>query len=349
MSVMASPLTSTTNGGVRSASASSAEAWIVDARVRAAADDLRREFRDAKPFPHVVVDGFLEPGLCRRLVETFPSYDAERFRNEWGELGKAWREDVSRLGEAWAELDRGLRSPAFLDLLGRISGIPNLLFDPTYFGGGTHENLHDMELDPHIDFNLHPQSQLHRRLNLLLYLNEEWDEAWGGALELHTNPWRPPHENEIKTVAPLVNRCVLFETSDRSWHGFRRITLPEDRRTLSRRSFAMYLYTRERPEVPLIPHDVTIYTDRPLPERLHAGYTLTQADVDELGALISRRDRKLEYLYGRTIDYAQRTLEERVRAAGRSEWRRSLVARAVRKARRIARGLVSGEAPARER
>jgi hypothetical protein len=327
--------------------AGSGGATIVDARVRAAAVDLQRAFRDATPFPHVVIDGFLEPDLCRRLVETFPAYDGDRFRNAWGELGKAWREDVSRLGSAWAELDRGLRSPEFLGLLSRISGIPRLLFDPTYFGGGTHENLHDMELDPHIDFNLHPESQLHRRLNLLLYLNEEWHEAWGGALELHTNPWRPPHENPIKTVPPLMNRCVIFATSDRSWHGFRRIALPEDRRTTSRRSFAMYLYTRERPELPLIPHDVTIYTDRPLPERLHAGYTLTQADVDELAALVSRRDRKLEYLYGRAIDYAQTTLQARVRAAGQSEWRRSLVTRAVRKAGRIARGLVSGDATPR--
>lgn len=314
---------------------------ILDARVVAGAERLCGDFRAAKPFPHVVIDGFLEAELCRRLAASFPSYDDERFRNEWGEPGKAWREDVSRLGSAWAELDQGLRSQEFLDFLSHVSGIPRLVFDPKYFGGGTHENLHDMELDPHIDFNLHPETFLHRRLNLLLYLNEAWEEAWGGSLELHTNPWRPPHENEIRTIRPLLNRCVVFETSDRSWHGFRRIALPEERRALSRRSFAMYLYTHERPLLPLIPHDVTIYTDRPLPDRIGAGYTLTQADVDELGALVSRRDRKLEYLYGRTIDYAQATLEQRLRRAGRSQWRRSLLARAVRKLGRVARGAVA--------
>lgn len=319
---------------------------IVDPRVSAAAAEHHERFRAAKPFPHVVLDGFLEPELCRRLVDTFPAYDAERFRNEWGELGKAWREDVSRLGTAWGELDRGLRAPEFLELLGRISGIPHLLFDPAYFGGGTHENLHGMELDPHIDFNLHPETQLHRRLNLLLYLNEEWDEAWGGSLELHTNPWRPPHENPVTTIRPVMNRCVIFETSDHSWHGFRRIALPEERRKLSRRSFAMYLYTRERPPLPLIPHDVTIYTDRPLPERIHAGYTLNEADVAELAALLTRRDRKLEYLYGRTIDYAQRTLEERIRTVGLSDERPSFASRASRALARVARGLVGG-APAR--
>src|SRR5690606_14149477 len=120
---------------------------------------------------------------------------------------------------AYATLDRGLRSPEFLNLLSRISGIPNLLFDPHYYGGGTHENLHGMELDPHIDFNLHPETGLHRRLNLLLYLNDEWDESWGGALELHTNPWLHPALDEVKTISPVLNRCVIFATSDRSWHG----------------------------------------------------------------------------------------------------------------------------------
>ncbi|MBM4242979.1 MAG: 2OG-Fe(II) oxygenase [Deltaproteobacteria bacterium] len=329
------------------AQVSSPAGTTVDPRVAAAAGELAARFRAAAPFPHVVIDGFLAPALCRQLVETFPAYDGERFRNDWGELGKAWREDVSRLGPAWAELDRGLRSPEFLGLLSRISGIPHLLFDPAYFGGGTHENLHDMELDPHVDFNLHPQSQLHRRLNLLLYLNDEWDEAWGGALELHTNPWRPPHENRITTIPPLANRCVIFETSDRSWHGFRRIALPENRRHLSRRSFAMYLYTRERPALPLIPHDVTIYTDRPLPDRIHAGYTLTEADVAELGALVSRRDRKLEYLYGRAIDYAQPTLAARVRRADRWAHLRGLPGRALRKAGRLARRLLAGSSPAK--
>lgn len=282
---------------------------ILSAGVRERRDELARAFRAASPFPHVVMDGFLEEGLCRRIAAEFPRYDAERFRNEWGELGKAYHEKVAKIGPAFAELDAGLRSQAFLDFLARVTGIYGLLFDPYYFGGGTHENLQGMELDPHIDFNLHPDTKLHRRLNLLLYLNEEWDDAWGGALELHTNPWLHPSEDRVVTVSPSFNRCVVFETSDHSWHGFRRIDLPPDRREVSRRSFAMYLYTRERPGCQLIPHDITIYTDRPLPERIRAGRTLTQEDVAELETLLARRDRKLEYLYGRAICYAQPTLE----------------------------------------
>lgn len=313
---------------------------IVSADVQARADELARQFHGARPFPHVVIDGFLEEGLSRRIAAEFPAYDAERFRNEWGELGKAHHEGVSGIGPAFAELDAGLRSQPFLDLLSRISGIYNLVFDPEYFGGGTHENLHGMELDPHIDFNLHPTSKLHRRLNLLLYLNETWDDSWGGALELHTNPWLHPSQDHVEAVSPKLNRCVLFETSDHSWHGFRRIDLPPEQRHRSRRSFAMYLYTRERPPCPLIPHDITIYTDRPLPERIRAGRTLTPEDVAELETLLARRDRKLEYLYGRAICYAQPTLEAEAGLASRRVAR--TVSRAMFHLRRRARQLIVG-------
>ncbi len=297
---------------------------IVAEAVRGRSPTLHDEFRSAKPFPHVVIDGFLRQDLCERLAEDFPRYDEEKFRNEWGELGKASHEDVASMGPAFEELDAGLRSREFLELMSDISGVHDLLFDPHYFGGGTHENLHGMELDPHIDFNLHPKTNLHRRLNLLLYLNEEWDENWGGGLELHTNPWLPPAENEVKTVSPVMNRCVMFETSDRSWHGFRRLNLPEDKRSMSRRSFAMYLYTQARPPLQMIPHDITIYTDRPLPEHIRVGHQLSGEDVNELECLLTRRDRKLEYLYGRAIDYAQKTLEERTEVAPEGRLERGL-------------------------
>ncbi len=326
---------------------------ILDGEVLRRADELHAEFRSAKPFPHVVIDDFLDAELCRGLVREFPAYDADTFRNEYGELGKAWHSAISHLGPAYSRLDQGLRSEAFLAFLSRISGVYDLLFDPSYFGGGTHENLQGMELDPHVDFNLHPSTSLHRRLNMLLYLNPVWDDAWGGALELHTNPWLHPALNEVKTVSPLFNRCVLFETSDRSFHGFRRIDLPPDERETSRRSIAVYFYTKQRPPCPLIPHDITIYTDRPLPEHIREGHTLSGQDVATLEGLLARRDRKLEYLYGRAVDYAQPTLERQVEdthglhaahvplGATRSAALAALVRRGARRAARELRAVLS--------
>jgi hypothetical protein len=157
------------------------------------------------------------------------------------------------------------------------------------FGGGTHENVNGSELTPHIDFNFDTRGKLHRRLNLLLYLNKEWDERWGGSIELHSDP-RSPQSNEVKSFLPLFNRCVIFETNEHSWHGFPQVHLPEDKRHLSRKSFSIYLYTRERPAEDTAPPHTTVYVPRPLPSHIQPGTTLSAADFDVIQGLIDRRD-----------------------------------------------------------
>lgn len=264
--------------------------------------DLAEQFQAARPFKHAVIDGFLEPDFCRRLIAEFPRYDKKRFLNEHGHPGKAHHEDVASIGPASHELDALVRSPEFLRFASSVSGIPGLTADPGYLGGGFHENLEGMELDPHVDFTLHPKTGLYRRVNVLLYLNPEWEDAWGGAVELHTDPWKHTAENEILTITPLVNRCVIFEVGDKSWHGFATIRLPADKKTLTRRSFALYLYTKEAPEgFAVIPADLTVFVDRPLPPEIKAGRVLTEEDMRRIKHLLVRRDWKLRYLYDRAI------------------------------------------------
>ena len=94
-------------------------------------------------------------------------------------------------------------------------------------------NLDGKGLDVHIDFNIDERRMLHRRVNLLIYLNKEWQHEWGGAIELHSDPWNPAAD-EVSASLPLFNRTLLFETNEYSWHGFKRITLPDDRKALSR-------------------------------------------------------------------------------------------------------------------
>ena len=213
---------------------------------------------------------------------------------------------IASLGPAYKQFDALMRDRAFLQFMGRIAGIEALRYDPDYVGGGTHENLEGQELDLHVDFNYHPKGLLHRRLNLIVFLNPEWSETWGGCLELCKDPW-DSSIGESQLVVPLANRAVLFETTERSWHGFTRIELPEDKRHISRRSLAVYFYTRERPAEETAPSHATIYVPRPLPDYLQAGYTLRQEDVDLMQVLIERRNMQIRFLYERETEFATMT------------------------------------------
>lgn len=276
---------------------------------------LSRQFRNAHPFPHVVIDGFFQPDFCAALLAQFPAFDEHKAINENGLVGgKATEEKVRRLGSAYRQLDDAVRSADFRELIGRITGIPDLQYDPYYFGGGTHENRAGQDLDPHVDFNYHPVTRQHRRLNLIVYLNETWEDDWGGALQLHRDPYRQPGEDEIVTVTPLLNRCVIFATSERSWHGFERIRLPAGRRWLTRKSFALYYYTDTRPAAETAEEHSTVYCERHLPDRFQPGMTLDEQDLHDLRLLLARRDQHLQRLY-RNIQRLYGELNQLKRAA----------------------------------
>jgi len=275
------------------------------------------------------MDRFLAPEFCRNLVAEFPRFEAGHSVNERGEAGKkSVNPRLASIGPAYSQFDRLMRGAEFLSF---TTGIANLLYDPEYVGGGTHENLNGQDLDSHVDFNYHPSRGWHRRLNLIVFLNREWATEWGGCLELLRDPLAPAPANCIVSVTPLENRAVLFETTERSWHGFRRIEVPEERSEISRRSIAVYFYTKERPAEETEVSHGTVYYQRPLPERIEAGYGLNEPDVEELQILLARRDTQIKFLYERELEFSNalekmrgstsfrigRALTWPVRAAGR--------------------------------
>lgn len=273
-----------------------AELAAIAAHVRDRAPEYAARFARREPFRHVVIDDFFAPQYASRLVAEFPAFERGNARNENGEIGnKSTVEKIRALGPAYAALDDLVRSKALLDLVGRITGIDDLLYDPWYFGGGTHENREGQDLDAHVDFNRHPIEPWHRRLNLIVYFNRDWQDAWGGSLELHSDPRR--EDDRITLITPLYNRCVIFETTETSWHGFTRINETAEGASRSRKSIALYFYTRERPQEELADAHSTIYVDRPLPERFREGLTLGASDVQELRILLARRDQHNQRLY----------------------------------------------------
>jgi len=262
-------------------------------------DQYRQQFQlqNPTPFAHVVMDGFLTESFCQGLLDEFPSFDKKFAMNENGEVGrKAVNERVRNLGKSFKKMDNLAKSSEFLQFVGKVTGIDGLIYDPLYFGGGTHENLSGQSLDPHVDFTEHPITGNYRRLNLIVYLNHTWESEWGGNIELHKNPQLPLEKDEIISVRPLFNRAVVFETTHTSWHGFPAINIPDTQPHISRKSFALYFYTKAPAKSFKLPHS-TIYVDRHLPSNIKAGSTLSEHDYAEIQRLLHSRDRHLQRLY----------------------------------------------------
>ena len=271
-------------------------------------------FQQREPFRHVVIDDFLQPAIAAGLLTEFPEFNPTHAINEDGEVGnKSVYEKIRALGPNYSRLDDFIQTQDFLGLVSRITGIPDLLYDPYYFGGGTHDNRNGQALDAHVDFNRHPVTHTHRRLNLIIYLNPDWQAEWGGVLELHSDP--ASNHDQVTRVVPLFNRAVIFETTEHSWHGFSPIKLPASRLGETRRSIALYFYTTQRPADELAATHSTVYVGRPLPDHVVAGRTLAQADVDEIRALLQGRDFHIQRLY-RETSQLNAGLEQALRAVG---------------------------------
>jgi Rps23 Pro-64 3,4-dihydroxylase Tpa1-like proline 4-hydroxylase len=279
---------------------------MISEEVLSHAAAIQGEFRHARPFPHVVVENFLRNDVCESLLSDFPAFDEKYAIDEHGTVGrKAVVERVSQVSRSYGSFYDYINSGPFLDAMSALTGIPELIADATLFGGGTHENRDGQGLNVHVDFNIDERRMLHRRLNLLIYLNKEWEEAWGGAIELHSDPQNPAVD-QVQGFLPLFNRAVIFETSEYSWHGFPRIVLPPGKQHLSRKSFSIYLYTKDRPAEEVVAPHTTFYLAQPLPAHIAAGRTLTEGDFNEINIRMIERDGLLRMYQKLLVEKEQR-------------------------------------------
>ena len=263
---------------------------LISAPVLERAAGIRSDFQTAAPFKHACIEDFLLPQWAETLLAEFPVFDPGKAMNEFGKVGrKAVRTDMREISDRYREFYDYISSQPFLDAMSAMTGIPDLRFDKQMYGGGTHENLEGQALDAHVDFNYDQERQLHRRINLLIYLNKEWDVSWGGAIQLHSDPRDWDHD-EIKTFNCTFNRCVVFETNEHSWHGFQQIKLPAEKRGLSRKCISIYLYTKDRPNEEIVPVHGTFYVQEPLPDHYRPGLVLAPGHLDELRQLTAERD-----------------------------------------------------------
>jgi len=221
------------------------------------ADQLRDQFMSASPFPHVVIDDFLSPDLLDQVLAEFPRQE----RIDWEEFDtsrevKLALADAEQMGPTTRHLLAEFNSAVFTDFLTALTGIEKLIPDPQYSGGGLHQIQRDGFLKVHADFNKHPELDLYRRLNGILYLNKDWEEEYGGHLQI----WDREMTTCVKKVLPVFNRFLIFATLDDAYHGHPDpLTCPPDR---ARRSMALYYYTVEKPAEAL-EHHSTLFKQRP--------------------------------------------------------------------------------------
>jgi hypothetical protein len=204
---------------------------------------LHASYAGAQPYPHICLDNFFDAGLVSQIAAEFPGLGGKgdiRFSDP-NQVKLASRGEY-RFGPVTLTFVHFLNSQPFLDFLSALTGIEGLIPDPYFVGGGFHEIRRGGFLKIHADFNKHPDLRLDRRLNLLLYLNEHWEESYGGYFEL----WDKDTTQCVKKFLPVFNRMVVFSTTDISYHGHPDpLTCPDDR---SRRSLALYYYTNGRPK-----------------------------------------------------------------------------------------------------
>lgn len=205
---------------------------------------LRAQFRSAVPFPFIHIDDFLQPEFAREVADSYPRFDQAlgmgKVFETVNEHLKLQVTDKRRFPPPVLRLHEALARPEFLETLSYITGIPDLLADDAMAGGGMHQTGPHGRLDVHVDFNVLDEKQWHRRLNILIYLNPVWKKEWGGYIELWDRNVKVCHH----AFEPILNRCVIFETSEISFHGVQPLTCPPD---MVRKSFAGYYYTVQPP------------------------------------------------------------------------------------------------------
>lgn len=223
-------------------------------------------FANGQPFPNVVLDNFLPEAWLAPLLAEFPKPRGGNWQNfSNAQEKKLASSREADMGEATRRVLGQLNAATFLQFLETLTGIDGLIPDPYFVGGGMHQIERGGFLKVHADFNWHEKLRLDRRLNLIIYLNPHWQESYGGALQL----WNADMTQCVKSVYPVLNRAVLFYTTNDGYHGHPDpLTCPEG---VTRKSLALYYYTNGRPEAEKSAAHSTLFQARPgetLPSKL---------------------------------------------------------------------------------
>ena len=199
--------------------------------------ELRDQYFESQPFPHSVIDGVFNNETLDKVVSEFDSKEESWHEFDTKYEKKLQQSDDKKLGPTTISVINYMNSAYFLNFLEDITGIDGLIPDPYLVGGGLHKIERGGKLGIHVDFNWHAKMRVFRRVNVIVYLNRDWDEGYGGHLEF----WDERKSYSVKKVLPIFNRMVVFNTTGKSFHGHPLpVSCPNDK---SRKSLALYYYT----------------------------------------------------------------------------------------------------------
>ena len=196
------------------------------------------------PYPHIYLDDFLPLNVAEAALADFPEpsdagWQAYRDVNQRKKLALSVAE---KLPAATRDVLYFLNTRPMLEFLQKLTGIDGVLPDPYFTGGGLHQIRPGGLLEVHADFSYHSHLRLDRRINVLIYLNKDWPEEYGGHFQL----WDEKVTRAEKKILPIFNRCAIFSTTSVSFHGHPEpLACPAHR---TRKSLATYYYSNGRPE-----------------------------------------------------------------------------------------------------
>ncbi len=178
-------------------------------------------FKGAAPFDHCVIDNFFEDEVAAQLEREFPKFDSDIWYEYLSPI------EIKRACNNWNvfppltyKVISYLNSEPFCRRLGELLNIATLTADPGLNGGGWHIHTTGGKLNTHLDYSVHPKLGRRRKLNIIIYLNSRWQPEWGGQLGFWgQDPEAPRPGSLVKSVEPVFNRAVLFDTTQNSWHG----------------------------------------------------------------------------------------------------------------------------------
>lgn len=222
-------------------------------------ETLSQKYCQAEPYPHVVIDNFLPTALIEEVLSIFPqdSHPQDKFyENDFVGLHKRQIQPEICEGSVRA-IFHFFNSSPILQFLEGLTKIDALIGDPYFDGGGFHEISRGGKLGIHADFRINERLHLNRRINMLIYLNKDWEYEYGGELEL----WSRDMKVKRESIAPIFNRCVIFSTDADSYHGHPDpLNVPSE---MTRRSIALYYYTASTKVYEENPAHSTMYVSRP--------------------------------------------------------------------------------------